>query len=204
MDFFRYGLATFIISMFPTAMAFWLIVHPFIHFWRRFHPTIIYAAVFAMMTPLLIGLYWLSPALLIWDWGYRSDVTALGMALFLLSVIIVLIRQRYFPIKTLSGLPELDPQRHKAELITHGIYRLIRHPRYLEFCLFGLAASLIANHPAAYACTLLCWGLIYVIVIFEERELRERWGEKYLKYCRTTPRFIPHWNAVRQCWFGSE
>ena len=204
MDSFRYGLAAFIISLFPTAMAFWLIVHPLIHFWRRFKPAKIYAIVFAMMTPLMGGLFALCPTLLQWDWGYRFDAAAIGALIFIASVVLVVIRQQYFPIKTLSGLPELDPHNHQAELVCNGIYSLIRHPRYLEFCLFGLAASFIANYPAAYACTLICWGLIYLIVIFEERELTERWGGEYVEYCRTTPRFIPRWSAVRRQLFKSE
>ncbi len=204
MDSARYYIAAFIISLFPTAMAFWLIVHPFIYFWRRFRPAVIYAIVFSMMTPIMIGLMMICPTLLQWDWGFRAETSIPGVLIVFLSVVLVFIRQRYFPIKTLSGLPELDPNNHHATLVTDGIYQLIRHPRYVEFALFGFGLSLIANYPAGYVTSVLCWGLIYLVALFEERELIERWGDEYRDYCKQTPRFVPRWSAIRRIMSTSE
>jgi protein-S-isoprenylcysteine O-methyltransferase Ste14 len=32
---------------------------------------------------------------------------------------------------------------------------------------------------------------VYVLVWFEERELRDRFGQEYDDYCRQVPRFVP-------------
>lgn len=74
-----------------------------------------------------------------------------------------------------------------------GPYRLLRHPQYLAFVLimFGF---------------LLQWPTILTIVMFpilvtvyvrlahrEEREIREKFGERYDLYADKTPAFFPRW-----------
>ena len=35
----------------------------------------------------------------------------------------------------------------------------------------------------------------WLIVLFEERELRDRFGEAYAEYARRVPRFVPRWRG---------
>lgn len=49
----------------------------------------------------------------------------------------------------------------------------------------------MANYPAVYLAWLLWIPGVYVTVLFEERELRQRFGAEYEEYCREVPRFIP-------------
>lgn len=77
-------------------------------------------------------------------------------------------------------------------IVRHGVYRILRHPSYtgllLRYLGFGLA---FANWLSAALIFLpLCAATLYRIRV-EEAALRERFGEEYLSYSRTTKRLIP-------------
>lgn len=80
----------------------------------------------------------------------------------------------------------------EAELVTTGLYAHVRHPQYLGIIL-GAIAFLIQ------------WPTIPTLVMFpilvvayhrlakrEEKELTERFGDKYLSYQKRVPMFLPH------------
>jgi protein-S-isoprenylcysteine O-methyltransferase Ste14 len=93
--------------------------------------------------------------------------------------------------RVLVGLPELAPERYPQGLITTGLYARLRHPRYVQVALALLGYALIANYLAGYL-VFAAWLLVmYPLVVLEERELRQRFGEAYDAYCRQAPRFIP-------------
>lgn len=56
---------------------------------------------------------------------------------------------------------------------------------------YGTNYSLVANYLALYALLLLSLPTLYLVVILEERELRDRFGAEYTAYCREVPRFLP-------------
>ena len=91
----------------------------------------------------------------------------------------------------LVGMPELDPEHHEQKLVRSGVYGRIRHPRYAQFIVGLLGYALVANYLTAYLTWLLWLPGVYVLVLFEEKELRERFGEEYDRYCREVPRFVP-------------
>jgi protein-S-isoprenylcysteine O-methyltransferase Ste14 len=47
------------------------------------------------------------------------------------------------------------------------------------------------NYLALYVALPLSLAALYLIVILEEKELRNRFGSQYEKYCHSVPRFIP-------------
>ena len=53
------------------------------------------------------------------------------------------------------------------------------------------AIALAVNYLAVYLLLILYIPVIYLVVVLEERELRERFGIAYDRYCREVPRFIP-------------
>jgi protein-S-isoprenylcysteine O-methyltransferase Ste14 len=101
-------------------------------------------------------------------------------------------------IQFLLGLPEIAPDRHPRTLITAGLYRRVRHPHYIQFLIALVGYSLIANYLALYIVTALWLPAIYTIVLLEERELRQHFGEIYDAYCRDVPRFIPKMRQSRK------
>jgi len=73
------------------------------------------------------------------------------------------------------------------------LYAHVRHPRYLQLLLALLGWAMLANYLAPYVVLLLWIPAVYLIVVIEERELRQRYGEEYTQYCREVPRFLPSW-----------
>ena len=59
---------------------------------------------------------------------------------------------------------------------------------------WAFGSALIANYLALYLIVALWLPGIYVIVLIEEKELRDRFGAAYDDYCRRVPRFIPRFN----------
>ena len=57
-----------------------------------------------------------------------------------------------------------------------------------------MGSALIANYLALYLIVALWLPGIYVIVLLEEKELRDRFGRAYDDYCRRVPRSIPRFN----------
>jgi protein-S-isoprenylcysteine O-methyltransferase Ste14 len=93
--------------------------------------------------------------------------------------------------KKLSGIPELSKDNYPGELLTDGIYGRVRHPRYIEALLWVLGYSLFANYSGPFLVWLASLPVMYLVVVLEERELRERFGAAYVEYCRRVPRFVP-------------
>ncbi len=82
--------------------------------------------------------------------------------------------------------------RKGHELITRGVYRLIRHPMYLAILLFGLAQGLLLPNWLAGWLALGTFLLLYVVRFpREEQMMREQFGQAYDDYARRTGRLIP-------------
>ena len=91
----------------------------------------------------------------------------------------------------------MDMVRYVLALLSEGIYGKIRHPRYVEALLWVLGYAFIANYLGLYLLFILSIPTVFLIVLLEERELRERFGTEYEDYCRRVPRFVPGRGAGR-------
>lgn len=77
-------------------------------------------------------------------------------------------------------------------LITHGVYRSIRHPMYASIWLFSLAQGLLLeNWLAGWAAFVAFAILYYVRIPHEERMMRDFFGQEYIEYTRQTRRLFP-------------
>lgn len=85
----------------------------------------------------------------------------------------------------------------KPVLITDGPYALTRNPMYLASFLIGLGLIILLLKwwvPATYIVFFLVW---YWPQIHNEQErLREKFGQEYINYCKTTPCFFPRPKAL--------
>jgi protein-S-isoprenylcysteine O-methyltransferase Ste14 len=86
---------------------------------------------------------------------------------------------------------DYSPDPSPQELVTEGIYARIRHPRYLSVLLGLVGLALMANYFGIYVVVAAFVPGLYAIIILEERELVERFGDAYRDYCKRVPRLIP-------------
>jgi protein-S-isoprenylcysteine O-methyltransferase Ste14 len=152
-----------------------------------------------------VALVLLSPFWLGWDWSGTLPLQVLGGVLLVAGVAVgtwavgkmgwarLLFAGALFPPG--AGAEENNvPQR----LVVEGPYRYLRNPLYVtDFCLIVGTALLTCN-----------WGLVLLAALYaaqlalqlplEERELRERFGGPYRRYCELVPRFVPRATPVRQ------
>ena len=196
MDTFRYGLAVVLVCTLPPFLLYWPVVHGFIEFWRRRGPTLTFVVVVGATLVGVAALYRVRAHLFLVDYGTNWALVTLGVGVLAIGVWLRVQINRVFPNATLLGLPELDPDRHPQLLVRSGIYARVRHPRYSQFFLALGGYALIANYLAVYLVWLLWLPGVYVIVLFEERELRVRFGADYEQYCRQVPRFLPKLGSI--------
>jgi len=109
-------------------------------------------------------------------------VVMMGGGLYLLFKTV-----QHYTLAEFLGLEEPE----KDELITDGLYELVRHPMYFSIIIF-LFGGLMYAPSYAYLVTAGIWVVyIYVGAYREEARLEKKFGKKYLKYKERTPMLIP-------------
>lgn len=191
MNTFRYIMALLMLIGFPPAFGFWFLVHPFIRFWRRLGPTVTYTMTLGLCAIGGIVIYGLRDILLAKDYGTNYGLIAAAVPVFVAAGVIQRLRGKHLTFKILAGLPQLAPEKHPRKLLTEGIYGKIRHPRYVEAILGFTAWSLVINYLAVYVLVGLSLVSLYFVVLLEERELGEHFGDEYAEYCARVPRCVP-------------
>jgi protein-S-isoprenylcysteine O-methyltransferase Ste14 len=89
--------------------------------------------------------------------------------------------------------------RKDHQLITHGVYRFMRHPMYASIFLFGLAQGLMLSNWLAGWAAVLTFALMYLIrTPREERMMVEHFGESYRHYMAETGRLWPKYQRKDQ------
>ncbi|WP_166179080.1 methyltransferase family protein [Rubrobacter tropicus] len=148
-------------------------------------------------------LFVLSPWWLGWGWDGALLVRVIGAILALVSVLVgtwavakmgwarLLFAGALFPPG--AGAEENNvPQR----LVLEGPYRYVRNPLYdTDFALILGSALLTSNWFLVLLAALYAAQLALQLPL-EERELRQRFGQPYRRYCEVVPRFVPRLRPV--------
>ncbi len=191
MDTVRYVFAVLVVTFLPPGVAWWLVVHPFVGFWRRVGAR----ATITVMSVAGIGmagaLMTVRDRLVGRDLGTRLPLVVLAALLLGGAAWIALRRRRHLTMRILAGVPELEREGDGGTLLTEGMYGVIRHPRYVEVALGTVAYALFANHLGSYVVAAGGVSLLHLVVLLEERELSERFGAAYEDYRRRVPRYLP-------------
>lgn len=187
----RHILAVSLLLTTPSVLLFWLLIHPFVRFWRKLGSGWTFSLLCTISAGLMAGLFLTRKSLLAVEFGTNYLSVSLGLLCLTAAMLIFRKLRKQLTIRTMIGLPELAPDRHPGRLMTEGIYARIRHPRYVEIALSLLGFTFIANYLATYIFFALFLPGLYLVVILEEQELLERFGENYRDYCSRVPRFIP-------------
>lgn len=183
-------LALLVGSGYCTIPLFWLMTHPFVERWRRLGRqayrfilpawAVVIAVVFLILLPFRLAHFYVT-----WfAWAPAAIFFLLGFSIYSAAF-------RSFHHTQVSGLAELEPGRHRQQLVTTGIRSRVRHPIYLghlcEIIGWCVGTGLIALYAlAAFA---VITGVLMIRV--EERELEARFGEEYREYRSRVPALIP-------------
>eukprot|EP00268_Persea_americana_P046340 TRINITY_DN4773_c1_g1_i6.p1 TRINITY_DN4773_c1_g1~~TRINITY_DN4773_c1_g1_i6.p1 ORF type:complete len:250 (-),score=20.50 TRINITY_DN4773_c1_g1_i6:748-1497(-) len=81
------------------------------------------------------------------------------------------------------------------ELVTHGIYRFVRHPGYCAFFIWAPGSQMMLCNPiCTVAFTLVTWRFFATRIPYEEYFLRQFFGSEYEEYSRRVPSGVPFVN----------
>ncbi|KAI6676739.1 hypothetical protein NL676_037535 [Syzygium grande] len=78
------------------------------------------------------------------------------------------------------------------KLITHGIYRFIRHPGYCGFFIWSVGTQIMLCNPVStFAFAAVVWHFFATRIPYEEFFLRQFFGREYEEYAQTVPSGVP-------------
>jgi protein-S-isoprenylcysteine O-methyltransferase Ste14 len=82
--------------------------------------------------------------------------------------------------------------REKHQLVTHGVYRWVRHPMYLALVIYSAGQALVIPNWLAAPSYAVAMVLLFALRMGpEERMMLEEFGKDYEAYTATTKRLIP-------------
>ena len=82
--------------------------------------------------------------------------------------------------------------REQHRLVTHGVYRRIRHPMYTSFFLYAVGQLLVLPNWVAGPSYLVPFVILFACrVRAEEEMMREQFGDEYVAYMTRTKRLVP-------------
>jgi protein-S-isoprenylcysteine O-methyltransferase Ste14 len=198
MDTFRTVLAVVVWATIPPAFLYWYLIHPFAGYWRSVGPARTYLVV-APVCLLLLGvlLRWHGPVDAS-DLGTHWGLFYGGLLLWIASMAMERRIRKHLDFKTLAGVPELRTRQtdHEPRLLDQGIYARVRHPRYLAVFIGTVGWAMMANHGATYLVALALIPMIWGLVVLEERELVDRFGDAYRDYRARVPALVPRRGKV--------
>jgi protein-S-isoprenylcysteine O-methyltransferase Ste14 len=186
----RYVFGVLVVTFLPPGLLWWFLIHPFVGFWRGVGPRNTLIAMGVIGIGGAAALYQVRDALLIRDLGTGPGALMSAFVLFEVSVVIALKRRKHLDMRTLAGVPELAPEA-PGKLLTEGIYASIRHPRYVEICLGSMAYAVFSMWLGALIVATLTFPIVHLIVLLEEQELADRFGEEFERYRARVPRYVP-------------
>lgn len=122
------------------------------------------------------------------DYAFSPLQAWLGAIVFALSLALFLATHRQLG-RNWSQTLEL---REGHTLVTHGVYRLVRHPMYSAFFLWALAQVLLLQNWIAGPAGFIGFGLLYAFRVGREEEMmRAAFGQAYADYEARTKRIVP-------------
>jgi len=106
-------------------------------------------------------------------------VTALGVLFFILATTIMRDSWR-------AGVDE----GQKTTIVTDGVYRFSRNPAFVGFDLLYIGSFLASPNLFMLITAVFTIVLLHLQILEEEKYLPQAFGEEYLKYKASTPRYL--------------
>jgi len=173
--------------------SFWLVIHPRAESWRARHRH--RRPVYKILVPLWVGM-WVAlfavtypmRGVLLYRFSYSW---VMAIAFFAAGIILYAKARRGFSPLQLSGHHELEPERHRQQLVVTGVRQHVRHPIYLGHLLEMFGWSIGTGLLACWVLTSFAIVSGIIMIRMEEQELVERFGEDYRTYQASVPAILP-------------
>ncbi len=183
-------LALLVCSGYCTIPLFWLMTHPFVERWRKLGRraflflvpawAVIIAIAFMIVWPFRSAHFYVT-----WfAWAPAASFFLLGFSIYSAAF-------RSFHHTQVSGLAEIEPGRHRQQLVTSGIRSRVRHPIYLGHLCEILGWCVGTGLVALYALAVFAVITGALMIRTEDRELEARFGEAYRRYRARVPAVLP-------------
>ncbi|NIQ04565.1 MAG: isoprenylcysteine carboxylmethyltransferase family protein [Candidatus Korarchaeota archaeon] len=183
-------LTLMMLTMWPSIPLFLIQLHLAPNFWRRL----------GVWTYLVVFLEWLPVAYAISLWQEEilqhtvlttTPILVLGITLVTAGFVLHAWTAKLLGIKATIGYAELKPQNDGYSLITSGPFSVVRHPSYVAHTLIFVGILMITGVIAVGITALADFLIAYFITIeLEERELIQRFGNRYREYQMRVPKFF--------------
>lgn len=194
----RYLLGVLNVIVLPPGLLVWLLIHPWARDWRRIGPTRTYLTVLPPVVAFGAVLFRVRGRLLGADLGMFWSLISIALVLYGVVIWLELQYWQQLSIPTLIGIPELSrPAHRKGKLLKDGVYRTVRHPRYLSAGIGVVANALVINYVGLYVLILVLLPVGFLMLTLEERELVDRFGEEYRQYQREVPQILPRLTTAK-------
>jgi protein-S-isoprenylcysteine O-methyltransferase Ste14 len=180
-------IAGFVLFLQLPVPLFWFVVHPSIRFWRRHQTAAYVTGVLVSWPAITLCLIVFRHQLFLRDAAPAWRI-AIGIALIVFEVWIFWRVKHDLGTAKLAGKTELSGG---GEVVSRGIYGRLRHPRYVGSFIAILGACFLAGARLLWIVTGVWAVLTLIAIAMEEREMRTRFGESYVRYGSRVPRFIP-------------
>jgi len=77
------------------------------------------------------------------------------------------------------------------KFVVKGLYRYIRNPMYMAFFLVLAGETLLFQSQGLLIYLLIMFGIFNIaLMVYEEPNLRKRFGDSYIQYCKSVGRWI--------------
>ncbi len=132
--------------------------------------------------------YLINPAWMAWaKMGLMDGIRWMGVGIGFISIIGI-----YWLFRSIgSGITPTSATRKEHKLVTHGIYRYIRHPLYTFGSSMFIAFGMMADNWLIAALGVMAFIGMAIRTPKEEANLIEKFGDEYREYMKHTGRFLP-------------
>ena len=147
---------------------------------------------FAVVGPLVLGVAPWGLSLLLRRYGWDAGRPGL-LNLFSLILVVIGIACLIWIVALhwVQAPPGWELETTPRYLLVDGPYKFTRNPTYLSVLAILLGWTLFYGSVAVFAGLVSLWVLYtFVVVPWEERKLEARFGQAYLQYKNTVPRWL--------------
>lgn len=143
-----------------------------------------------LLAMILSFIEYIAEIMLFHEWKEYWWISNSGLVMVILGEII----RKSAVITAWSAFTHLIKTRHEEhhELVTHGVYRLVRHPGYCGFLIWAVGTQIMLCNPiSTIGFGIVVWRFFADRIPYEEYFLRQFFGSRYEEYMRRVPSGVP-------------